>query len=668
MSTEPLKPFFPQIHDAAFLGADSFFEAAAKLLAQKLKVRHVLIAELFSRRARAVCSLSSGILQQTADFDILGTPLEGLIESGYFACPSGVLNKFSEDKYLRALKAEGFIAKLILAPKGTPAGFIALAHDSELKETAEIKTALEIAALCVGSEFDRRKSEIQSEKNYQQILDAIADMVLVKGPKSRILWANKAFRDYYGMTNEQLKDLIDAPFVEPDFTQQYVKDDALVFETGKVLNIQEEPVTRHDGKIFFYNTVKSPIFDARGKVVMTVGVSRDVTEPKKVMAQLVQSQKLETMGILAGGIAHDLNNQMMPILGYLELALLEMDSAMPFYKYIDEAKTAVQHSSGIIRRLVEYSRPSSSGKKIMAVAPFLQGLKPIFKQFLSASVEVDIKLEDSLRPIFANQSELESVMINLAANAKDAMPLGGILNIRAENFISQPKVRVKGLEDIPYVRLTVQDSGSGMAPEVMTHIFDPFFTTKKTGEGTGLGLAMVYKIVKDHQGIIDVQSRPGEGTVFHLYFPARSEQEAAPVSKIDRVPISKAAEPLKTERTILFVDDEKGIREVGGKFLMGMGYKVVLAGDGEEALRIYESQKDIISIVILDMTMPKLSGRELIQKLFKLNPRIKIIVCSGYTSEALPQELLSAGVCEFIEKPYTISAISRALQKISDLQ
>lgn len=665
MSADPLKPFFAQIHDAALMGTDTFFEKVSKLLAQKLKVRHVLIAEIFSRRARVLCALSGGVLRENSEFDILGTPLEGLIESGYFICSSGVLDKFSEDKYLRSLGAESFAAKLIKDAKGIPCGFVALVHDRELHETPEIKTGLEMAALCVGAEFDRKKNEIESEKNYWQILDAIADMILVKGPKSRILWANKAFRDYYGMTNEQLKDLIDAPFVEPDFTQQYVKDDAFVFETGKVLNIQEEPVNRHDGKIFFYNTVKSPIFDANGKVVMTVGVSRDVTEPKKVMAQLVQSQKLETMGILAGGIAHDLNNQLTPILGFLELALLEMDPSMPSYRHIDEAVKAVHHSSGIIKRLVEYSRPSRGGKKIIAIGTFLNGLKTIFRQFLSASIEVNVKVDEGLHPILGNPGELESVMMNLAANAKDAMPSGGTLNIKAENFTPQQKIRIKDLEDIPYVRLTVQDSGTGMSPEVLEHIFDPFFTTKKTGEGTGLGLAMVYKIIKDHRGIIDVQSRAGEGTVFYIYFPAQSESPAEDSSEFESVSAVKKREPLKSSHTILFVDDEAGIRDIGEKFLMSLGYKVVTAGDGEEALKIYDRQKDQISIVILDMTMPKLSGRELIQKLFLMNPKIKIIVCSGYTSEALPQELLSAGVCEFIEKPYTILSISKALQKVT---
>lgn len=631
---------------------------------------------------------------------------------------------------------------------------------------------------------------IEREKNYYQILDAISDMVLVKGPNSRILWANKAFRDYYGMSNEQLTNIIDAPFNEPDFTKQYVRDDTYVFTTGKTLDIPEEPVTRHDGKVFLFHTVKSPILNAKGEVIMTIGISRDVTrlkhsiealqesqeklkrvtdavpgavyqyelqpdgkqkflflnegaekffgvsreelfkdfenawrqvlpedagllrkailesaqmikpwlhefrvktpdgrihwirgqsipeplrpegnvvwngiliditETKKMAVELLQSQKMETIGTLAGGIAHDLNNQLTPILGFLDFALGEVLPPHPAAEYLREAKKSAEHAADVIRKLLSFSRPSTQKKVYLGPRRILTEMKSMLTKFLPAMIRVEISCPEKIWGIEGDQTEIESVFMNLAANARDAMPGHGKFVIEASNLkIEGPAA--PGHEPGDYVHFSIRDTGMGMSPETVRHIFDPFFTTKRAGEGTGLGLTMVFRIIKDHHGTIEVASKVGEGTTFHIYLPAKTGP--MPAQK-DSEGEFKREEFLGDHAAVLFVDDEESIRSLGRYFLKQLDYEVLMASDGEEAVKVYQANSCRIKAVILDMTMPKLTGREALKRMLKINPSAKVIISSGYTSKDLPKELVTLGAFEFLPKPYSIVSLARLLK------
>lgn len=352
-----------------------------------------------------------------------------------------------------------------------------------------------------------------------QVLDAIADMVFVKGPKSHIVWVNKAFRDYYGMSNEQLKDLIDSPINEPDYTQQYIKDDAHVFNTGKTLDIPSEPVKRHDGEVRFFHTVKSPIFNAEGKVVMTVGVSRDITEAKKLREMILQSEKMAAVGQLAAGVAHEINNPLGVILGFAQSAVSRMEKTDPLHMSLHSIEREAQRCKTLVQELLTFSRTGSPAQEKADLNQIVAGsLSLVETRARTNQVQVINKLMTPLPPIQANCNQIQQVIINLANNAIDAMPNGGVISV-------DTKVVQEGSR--AWVCFTMRDNGSGIPTENMPHIFEPFFTTKPVGKGTGLGLSLVYEIMKKHEGTIEAQSRPGE-TIFCVKFPRADANGAKP--------------------------------------------------------------------------------------------------------------------------------------------
>lgn len=380
-------------------------------------------------------------------------------------------------------------------------------------------------------------------------------------------------------------------------------------------------------------------------------LKKEIAERKKVEGQLLQSQKMETVGTLAGGIAHDLNNQLTPVRGYLDLILQQTGSNSPDYSYLLEASQAATRCTEVIGRLMNFSRSSSQEKNLLSVQAILEEVKTLLSKFLSKSILVKVAYPADIWPVFGNDTEIDTIFMNLAANARDAMREGGDLSIEAQN------IQIHG----PHVVFSVKDSGGGMPESVMDKIFEPFFTTKEKGEGTGLGLAMVFKIVKDHQGWIEVSSVIGKGTCFQIYMPAK------PGAQVPLKETQKGLIPpnlLGHGEKILFVEDEESIRNMGRAFLERLGYEVLLACDGQEAFKIYQEKPTEVDAVIMDMAMPKQGGKITLMKMIELNPSVKIILASGYTSDGLPQDLIKLGAVAFLHKPYTVVPLARILKKI----
>ncbi len=403
------------------------------------------------------------------------------------------------------------------------------------------------------------------------------------------------------------------------------------------------------------------VFDARGNVKHLEGVIFDVTEKKAMESKLMQSQKMETVGTLAAGIAHDLNNQLTPLLGYLDLLMAQMPPENPDRELIGEAEQAARRSADIVQRLVRFSRPSSQKKNYVSMQKLFAEAVKTFAKFLPSTIELEMRASEDVWPALINETEIHTVLMNLAANARDAMPQGGKLGIKAENMPLEFAEKPAGLPPGPCIRITVTDTGKGMTPDIKARIFEPFFTTKKGG-GSGLGLAMVFNILKDHKGVIEVSSKPDYGTSFQIYLPALPDAKVLtePTPDFSKLPRAKEGE------VILLADDEEPVRNAARFFLEHLGYRVITAEDGEVAVRLFAEHAKQISAILLDMTMPKLTGRQCMRHLLQLKPLAKIVLCSGFTSEGSPQELMREGAKDFVFKPYTIESLAGALRRTID--
>jgi two-component system, cell cycle sensor histidine kinase and response regulator CckA len=392
-----------------------------------------------------------------------------------------------------------------------------------------------------------------------------------------------------------------------------------------------------------------------------LGFLMDVSEEKRLRAQLLHAQKMEAIGTLAGGLAHDFNNLLQIILGHSELMAAGNDEKSPEYRRIHEIRAATGRGINLVRRMLAFSRKAETKLRPIDLNHHLSQLESVLHRTIPRMIEIRLHLEGDLRTVNADASQVEQVLLNLVVNANHAMPEGGKLILETRNvFLNEQYCRMHPpLKAGRYVLLMVSDTGHGMERRVLDRIFEPFFTTKTPGEGTGLGLSMVFGIMRSHGGHVTCYSEPGVGTVFKLYFPAA---EMEPGSTIETVPEMPA---LGTE-TILLVDDEEPIRALGQELLSEAGYTVLTAGDGKEALEIYHRHQEQISLVILDLIMPGMGGKVCLEELKKIDPHVRVLIASGYSANGPTEETMQSGAKGFIGKPYNLRQILVAVRRALD--
>jgi two-component system, cell cycle sensor histidine kinase and response regulator CckA len=406
------------------------------------------------------------------------------------------------------------------------------------------------------------------------------------------------------------------------------------------------------------------LIDYKGEKAI-FGILTDITEHKRaeeerkrLEAQLYQAQRMEAIGTLAGGIAHNFNNLLMGIQGNASLASWDLDPKHPNQQRLENIEKLVQSGSNLTNQLLGYARESSSEVRPVNLNHLI---KAAANAFATARKEIRVHqdLAEDLFRVAADPGQIDQVLMNLFVNAADAMPRGGDLFLKAMNMRYED---IQLLADQPgpgnYVLLGIRDTGVGMDNKTMSRIFDPFFTTKGLVKGTGLGLAFVYGIIKNHNGFIQVKSEQGQGTTFEIYLPALEEKSFAEKDFY--------RELIKGKETVLLVDDEDIVMDVGAEFLKKMGYKVLSARSGSEALDIYRCNSDKVDIVILDMIMPGMGGGETFDHLMELNPDIRVLLSSGYSIDGQAAEILARGCQGFIHKPFNMSELSRKIREILD--
>ena len=490
---------------------------------------------------------------------------------------------------------------------------------------------------------------------YRVLAETAEDHIFVIAQDDTIEFVNTAAARQHGRAPEELVGRKRTDIFPSDVAERQGENLKQVFETGKPLYVEAR--TMYRGREVWLSTWLAPIADEKGGVKAVLGVSRDLTDRKRAEEELRNAQKLEALGRLAGGIAHDFNNNLTAILGYVDMMIEQVHTEAPIARDLGEVRRAAERSAGLVRRLLAFGRRQVLQPRSLDLQAIVDGVRPMLERLLGEHIRVDVRTGPGVQPVTADASELEQVIINLALNARDAMPSGGTLTITTENAVPTRDQRAP-MGDGQFVVMRISDTGEGMSAHVRQHVFEPFFTTKPPGKGTGLGLSAVYGIVKQLNGFIWVDSEIGEGSTFHVYLPAAAEPVAP-----DPVDAGGSAVRITgTHQTILLVEDEDTVRRFVRRALHTNGFRVFEAATPEDALAFAAAQEHI-SLLLTDVVMPRMSGPELAHRLQGMRPGLQVLYMSGYPSSLVLPGLAIPPSVRLLSKPFTTLQLIERVQE-----
>ncbi|MFZ3209592.1 MAG: PAS domain-containing protein [Geobacteraceae bacterium] len=476
--------------------------------------------------------------------------------------------------------------------------------------------------------------------------------------KSKIFVWDDRMLELHGITRDSFQGDIETwqKRVHPDDLDRS-KEEIMAAIKGKKGYDSEYRTVHPNGEIKVIKTEGLVIRDADGSAVRMIGLCRDITEHRLLEEQLRQSQKLESIGRLAGGVAHDFNNILTVIMGYAEISVLQLPEGDPVKKNLQEIVKAANRSREITRQLLAYSRQQVISPKLVDLNALVMETEKTLSRLIGEDIILRFNPGNNLWMVKIDPSQFSQILMNLAINARDAMVRGGNLDITTANTHLDELYFKKYLDVKPgdYVQLTVSDNGDGMDRATLQHIFEPFFTTKEVGKGTGLGLATVYGVVKQNNGFIDVYSEPGHGTTFKLFFPRIAE-----VCTPESIPNQ---EIVRSSAIVLLVEDDDAVRQLTAHMLEMTGYTVLLAETPQAALTICEKSDTCIDIILTDVIMPGMSGKAMQEKINAIRPGLKVLFMSGYTSDIIAQRGVLAEGVHFIQKPFNMNTLNAKIQE-----
>jgi|GEM_PF-2376406 PAS domain S-box-containing protein len=500
----------------------------------------------------------------------------------------------------------------------------------------------------------------EKEERFRSMFEHAAVGMEQVAPDGVFVMVNPALCLMLEYSNDELVGKNCKEVIHPDDLKR--QDELLMsLYAGEVDSYQmEKRYVCRSGNTIWVSTTSSLVNDASGNLLYRISIVEDISKRKKAEDQIQQGQKMEAIGRLAGGLAHDFNTLLGVILGYSDLALAELPPNSLIRSRVEQIEKSAQTGAVLTKQLLAFSRQQSISPQVIDLRGVVLGMEPMLRRLLSEDIEILVLCSDESCPVNADPSQMQQVLLNLAANAGHAMPRGGTLTIDVRTVDLNGGVRnsVSMISPLKEV-LTISDTGKGMAPEVMSHIFEPFFTTKPIGEGTGLGLATVYGIVKQSGGEISVSSEPGEGTTFKVSLP-RSLQDIAVT-----VPVNSSVERLTGNETILLVEDSAPLRELTREVLAGKGYSVIEATDGIDALELSRNYVGTIDLLITDIAMPRMRGTDLAEYLVKERPAIAVLILSGYADDAI-SHIAHPGRISSLEKPCASSTLLKTVRRVLD--
>ncbi len=504
------------------------------------------------------------------------------------------------------------------------------------------------------------RKNIESElRNQAHIVETISDAVIVMNTHGIVADWNPAAERIFGYSKAEM---LGQPLQRVSAAEDMAELERTLGEAFKRDGrwAGELPFVRKDGGHGVADVIVSVQRDANGRASSIISVSRDVTERKRLEAQLQQAQKMEAVGRLAGGIAHDFNNMLTAVKGYSEFLLDDLDVSDVRRTDVQEIAKAADRAASLTRQLLAFSRKQVLQPRPVNLNDVVEGMEKMLRRLIGEDISIVARLETELRLVEADPSQVEQVIMNLAVNARDAMPTGGTLTIETRSATLERVEADWAIEPGPYALLVMSDTGIGMDAQTRAQIFEPFFTTKPVGQGTGLGLSTVYGIVKQSGGHVSVYSELGHGSTFKVYLPQVAASASDPMlgPAMSRLP--------RGSETIVLVDDDEGVRAVARRILQRAGYTVLSAPDGVEALRLIGENAGKVQLLVTDVVMPGLGGRDLVAHVRDTHPELRVLFVSGYTEEGVRRHGVLDTESAFLEKPFTAERLAHKVREILD--
>lgn len=513
------------------------------------------------------------------------------------------------------------------------------------------------AALVLITDVHDRRKEEEARLRLSTVVEQAAEAVVITDTSGKIQYVNPAFELISGYARDEAIGKHTDMWEIRECDQDDQKTRRETVTSGKVWKGRTE-CKKKDGSPYIEEATISPVFGPSGKIVNYVGITRDITEQIMLQKQLIQAQKMESIGTLAGGIAHDFNNLLQVILGYTDILLLQPGKSDRESQDLKEIHHAAKRGAELVRQILTFSRKMSSNPRPVDLNQMVNDARRLLARTIPKMIDIELRLGKDLESVNADPGQIEQALLNLAVNARDAMPDGGRLTIITRNVFLDTEYCQKQIDVEPgkYVVIEVADTGFGMDKDVLDHIFEPFYTTKRPGEGTGLGLAMVYGIVKGHGGHIACYSEPGLGTTFRIYLPSITPEATPETDETDM-------EIFFGSGTILLVDDDPLIGDFGVRVLERGGYTVMTASNGKEALDIYSKSGKEIDLVVLDLIMPLMAGKECLLELLRINPGVKALIASGFSVDVQTRQTIEESAKGFVQKPFEMYQLLAAVKK-----
>jgi PAS domain S-box-containing protein len=555
---------------------------------------------------------------------------------------------------------------------GSISGFLGLDQvKSEDSFSGEISDLLKLSGEIFASAIHRRDHiahNIRMEEKYSHLFSEIEDIVFISTPEGRFIDINPAGAKMFGYSSvkEVMElDIEKAFYVKSKDREKYKKE---MQRKGRVKNY-ELIIKNKNGEDVYVSETSSAVKDKNGLVIAYQGILRDVTYQRQLEQRLFQAKKMESIGMLAGGVAHDFNNILTTIRGYADLMMMNLKSTDPLFKDVDSIINGVKRAEDLTRQLLAFSRRQMIEPKVIDINKVISDLHTMLNRLISDDIAFDLKLRKGLAFIKADPVQIQQILVNLVANANHAIKRQNDKTIGKKIRISTNEIQITkeataqypGSREGDYIEIEISDTGIGMSDETKQSIFEPFFSTKKKGEGSGLGLATVYGIVKQNKSFIYIDSHKGDGTTFKIFWPL------AEIQKRDETRVDTKIKIEQRSETILFVEDDADVRTLACQALTTFGYRVIEASNGKEALDLVNKEYliDKIDLVISDIVMPEMNGEELAEHLRDLKSDIKILLCSGFTDSRVAMRESKSGINNhFLPKPYTIKNLESMIRSI----